>query len=151
MGNYVNKGEIVPLDIALYPVFQELGLKMRNRIIWRFDHGLHCSKRFSGRYESINWFTKSDRYTFHLDPVRVPQKYPGKKYFKGPKVGQLSCNPLGKNPGDVWDIPNVKYNHVEKNRASLPVSRGTDRTSGVVDDKRRTTRFSIPIWEREPR
>jgi len=51
---------------------------------------------------------------FHLDPVRIPQKYPGKKYFKGPKAGQYSCNPLGKNPGDLWVIPNVKSNHVEK-------------------------------------
>src|SRR6185437_10449363 len=41
-------------------------------------------------------------------------KYPGKKYFKGKKAGQYSCNPLGKNPGDVWQIPNVKHNHVEK-------------------------------------
>jgi len=44
----------------------------------------------------------------------VPQKYPGKKYFKGEKQGQYSCNPLGKNPGDIWTIPNVKHNHVEK-------------------------------------
>jgi len=51
---------------------------------------------------------------FNLDSIRVPQKYPGKKYFKGTKVGQYSCNPLGKNPGDVWVIPNVKHNHVEK-------------------------------------
>ena len=87
---------------------------MRNRIIWHFEHGLHCSKRFSGRYETIVWFTKSDKYVFNLDPVRVPQKYPGKKYFKGPKAGQYSCNPLGKNPGDVWIIPNVKSNHIEK-------------------------------------
>ncbi|MDX2225708.1 MAG: site-specific DNA-methyltransferase [Verrucomicrobiae bacterium] len=114
VGNYVEEGEIVPLDIALFPAFNSLGMKMRNRIIWHFEHGLHCSKRFSGRYESINWFTKSDDYTFHLDPVRVPQKYPGKKYFKGPKAGTFSCNPLGKNPGDLWTIPNVKSNHVEK-------------------------------------
>jgi adenine-specific DNA-methyltransferase len=87
---------------------------MRNRIIWHFEHGLHCSRRFSGRYETIIWFTKSSDYVFNLDPVRVPQKYPGKKYFKGPKAGQYSCNPLGKNPGDLWMIPNVKHNHVEK-------------------------------------
>jgi adenine-specific DNA-methyltransferase len=49
-----------------------------------------------------------------LDSVSVPQKYPGKKAFKGPKVGQYTCNPLGKNPGDLWVIPNVKHNHVEK-------------------------------------
>jgi len=114
VGNYVDKGAIIPLDTILYPIFSGLGLRMRNRIIWHFEHGLHCSRRFSGRYETIIWFTKSDEYTFNLDPVRVPQKYPGKKYFKGPKAGQYSSNPLGKNPGDLWIIPNVKSNHVEK-------------------------------------
>lgn len=117
VGNHVSDGEIVPLDIALYPFFAEKGLRLRNRIIWHFEHGLHCSQRFSGRHETILWFTKDDsngKHLFNLDPVRVPQKYPGKKYFKGPKKGQPSANPLGKNPGDVWDIPNVKHNHPEK-------------------------------------
>jgi adenine-specific DNA-methyltransferase len=114
VGNYVDNGSIIPLDTVLYPIFTDLGLKMRNRIIWHFEHGLHCSRRFSGRYETIIWFTKSDEYVFNLDPVRVPQKYPGKKYFKGPNAGKYSCNPLGKNPGDFWAIPNVKSNHVEK-------------------------------------
>ena len=114
VGNYVDDGAIIPLDTVLYPIFTSLGLKMRNRIIWHFEHGLHCTRRLSGRYETINWFTKTDKYTFNLDPVRVPQKYPGKKYFKGPNAGKYSCNPLGKNPGDLWVIPNVKSNHVEK-------------------------------------
>jgi adenine-specific DNA-methyltransferase len=114
VGNHVHRGEIYPLDTVLYHVFKDHGLKLRNRIIWHFEHGLHCSQRLSGRYESILWFTKSDTYTFHLDPIRVPSKYPSKKYYKGPKRGQLSGNPNGKNPGDVWVIPNVKNNHVEK-------------------------------------
>jgi adenine-specific DNA-methyltransferase len=114
VGNFVDDGAIIPLDSLLYPIFAGLGLKMRNRIIWHFEHGLHCSRRLSGRYETIMWFTKGDDYVFDADPIRVPQKYPGKKYFKGPKAGQYSCNPLGKNPGDVWTIPNVKSNHVEK-------------------------------------
>ncbi len=114
VGNYVNSGEIVPLDIVLYPVFASLGLHLRNRIVWHFGHGLHASKRFSGRYEVVLWFTKGNEYAFNLDAVRVPQKYPKKRHFKGPKKGQLSGNPLGKNPGDIWEIPNVKANHVEK-------------------------------------
>ncbi len=114
VGNFVDHGAIVPLDTILYPLFVEEGLRLRNRIVWHFEHGLHCTRRFSGRYETINWFTKSDDYHFDLDAVRVPQKYPGKKHFKGPKAGQYSCNPLGKNPGDIWVIPNVKSNHVEK-------------------------------------
>ena len=115
VGNFVDNGSIIPLDVVLYPLFIDLNLVMRNRIIWHFEHGLHCSRRFSGRYETIIWFTrKTKEYVFNLDPVRVPQKYPAKKYFKGPKAGQYSCNPLGKNPGDLWIIPNVKSNHVEK-------------------------------------
>ena len=114
VGNHVQNGEVFPLDIVLYHVFKDHGLKLRNRIVWHFEHGLHCSRRLSGRYETIMWFTKGDDYTFNLDPFRVPPKYPGKRYFKGPKRGQLSCNPKGKNPSDMWVIPNVKNNHIEK-------------------------------------
>jgi adenine-specific DNA-methyltransferase len=126
VGNFVENGEVYPLDILYYPIFRDLGMKLRNRIIWKFGHGLHASRRFSGRYETILWFTKSDNYVFNLDPVRVPAKYPGKRHFKGPNKGKPSGNPLGKNPSDVWeilvqdweelvwDIPNVKSNHPEK-------------------------------------
>jgi adenine-specific DNA-methyltransferase len=119
VGNYVDRknGErtsIYPLDILLYPAFRRFGLKLRNRIVWHFEHGLNCRDRFSGRYETILWYTKTDDYVFNLDPVRVPQKYPGKRAHKGKKHGQPTCNPKGKNPGDLWVIPNVKSNHVEK-------------------------------------
>ena len=114
VGNHVDSGEVFPLDAVLYPVFKSFGLKLRNRIVWHFEHGLHASRRLSGRHEAILWFTKSDDYLFDIDRIRVPQKYPNKRAFKGPRLGQLTGHPLGKNPGDVWVIPNVKSNHVEK-------------------------------------
>jgi DNA modification methylase len=126
VGNYVDRGEVFPLDIFYYQIFKQRGLKLRNRIIWHFGHGLHASNRFSGRYEVILWFTKTDEYIFNLDNIRIPATYPGKRHFKGPKKGELSGNPLGKNPSDVWEIiendwttaiwniPNVKSNHPEK-------------------------------------
>ncbi len=126
VGNYVNKGEVFPLDIYYYPIFKEQGYRLRNRLILHFGHGLHAKKRFSGRYETLLWFTKSDDYTFNLDPVRVPSKYPGKLHYKGPNKGKPSGNPKGKNPSDIWqkicneweegfcEIPNVKSNHPEK-------------------------------------
>jgi adenine-specific DNA-methyltransferase len=115
VGNHVDEGRILPLDILLYPTFaRHADLALRNRVVWHFEHGLHCSRRFSGRYEVILWFTKGDEYAFDVDPLRVPQKYPGKRAWKGPKAGQYTGNPLGKNPGDVWVFPNVKSNHVEK-------------------------------------
>jgi len=128
VGNYVDKGELFPLDIYYYQIFKKHGLKLRNRIVWHFGHGLHASNRFSGRYETILWFSKTDDYIFNLDNVRVPSKYPGKRHFKGPNRGLPSGNPLGKNPSDVWeilqqdfdklmwDIPNVKSNHPEKTK-----------------------------------
>jgi len=130
VGNYVKDGEVFPLDIFYYQMFKDQGMFLRNRIIWRFGHGLHATKRFSGRYETILWFSKSKQYKFNLDPVRIPSKYPGKKHNKGPKKGQISGNPKGKNPSDywemnsnnwisewedaIWEIPNVKSNHIEK-------------------------------------
>ena len=126
VGNFVEDGEVYPLDIFYYSIFKGLGLFLRNRIVWHFGHGLHASKRFSGRYETLLWFTKSDKYVFNLDAVRVPSKYPGKRHYKGPNRGKPSGNPSGKNPSDIWevllkdweealwDIPNVKSNHPEK-------------------------------------
>ncbi len=127
VGNFVEKGEVYPLDIYYYDIFKDVGLFLRNRVIWHFGHGLHAQKRFSGRYETLLWFTKSDDYVFNLDSVRVPSKYPGKRHYKGPNKGKLSGNPKGKNPSDFWadivaqewetgviDVPNVKSNHPEK-------------------------------------
>jgi len=127
VGNYVFGKEIFPLDIYFYNIFKKMGLKLRNRIIWHFGHGLHASNRFSGRYETILWFSLSDNYAFNLPyEVRVDQKYPGKRAFKGPRKTQVTSNILGKNPSDLWDsfraewdegiwnIPNVKYQHAEK-------------------------------------
>lgn len=183
VGNYVDnkKNEIFPLDFGFHEIFSSFGLQLKNRIVWQFGHGLHSSKRFSGRYEVILWYTKSDKYQFDLDAVRVPQKYPGKRKYSGPGAsikapvdcileikkqknkklllifnpieldlknvfktkyppievdakreicaetgmvkqgqtivrGEFSSNTLGKNPGDIWDIPNVKGNHVEKTK-----------------------------------
>lgn len=132
VGNYIDPvtSEVYPLDIYYYEIFKKYGLQLRNRIIWHFGHGLQCEKRFSGRYETILWFSKTDTYTFNLDDVRIPSKYPGKKSYKGENKGKLSGNPKGKNPEDVWqatverlyddwerqiwDVPNVKSNHPEK-------------------------------------
>jgi len=130
VGNYIRDGELFPLDYYFYPMIAKRGFKLRNRIIWHFNFGLHASKRFSGRYETLLWFTKTDEYFFHLDSVRVPQLYPGKRHSKkrGPRCGLPSGNANGKNPSDfwvfepddamlrskVWELPNVKANHPEK-------------------------------------
>ena len=122
VGYHVKDAITVPLDVLVYNLISEINervpdtekMTLRNRIVWTFGHGLHSTKRLSGRHEMILWFTKGDLYTFNLDRIRVPQKYPGKTYHKGDKKGEFSGNPNGKNPSDVWDIPNVKSKHPEK-------------------------------------
>ena len=122
VGFHVKDSVIIPLDCLIYDIVGELNksvdpqskLYLHNRIIWTFGHGLNAEKRLSGRYETILWYTKGTEYLFNLDAIRIPQKYPGKRYSKGKKAGEFSGNPLGKNPSDVWEIPNVKANHIEK-------------------------------------
>lgn len=121
VGNHVKQNRVVPLDYTVARAMDTNSyFSLRNRIVWTFSHGTHARRRFSGRHETILWYTKGDEYFFDLDSVRVPQKYPGKRHYKGPNKGEFSGNPLGKNPSDywaigsVWDIPNVKANHVEK-------------------------------------
>jgi adenine-specific DNA-methyltransferase len=120
VGYHISNANVIPLDYIVYELFTSKNdilpypLILRNRIIWTFGHGLNSTHRFSGRHETILWFTKGDKYTFFLDSVRVPQKYPGKRAYKGTNKGNLSGNPLGKNPSDIWEIPNVKAQHIEK-------------------------------------
>ncbi|HEU0129508.1 MAG TPA: site-specific DNA-methyltransferase [Mycobacteriales bacterium] len=114
VGSYALNGVLIPLDIRFFPILEDLGLQPRNRIVWVRQHGLHARRKFSARHETILWFTKSDNYKFALDPIRVPQKYQNKKSWRGANKGELTCHPLGKNPGDIWIFQNVKHNHEEQ-------------------------------------
>jgi adenine-specific DNA-methyltransferase len=114
IGTFSDQGMLIPLDIRFFPILESCGLIPRNRIIWARQHGLHAQKKFSGRHETILWFTKTNNYKFNLDVIRVPQKYQNKKHYRGKNKGTLSCNPDGKNPGDIWMFRNVKHNHEEQ-------------------------------------
>src|SRR5436190_22209299 len=37
VGNHVDDGEVVPLDIVMYGIVRQHGLKLRNRIVWHFE------------------------------------------------------------------------------------------------------------------
>jgi adenine-specific DNA-methyltransferase len=114
VGAFADAGMLIPLDVRFFPILESFGLIPRNRIVWVRQHGLHARNKFSCRHETILWFTKSDDYIFELDNIRVPQKYQNKKSHKGENHGKLSCNPDGKNPGDIWIFQNVKHNHEEQ-------------------------------------
>lgn len=81
-------------------------------IVWNYGAGVAGKTFFSPRNEKFLWYVKdSTDYTFNLDDVRDPNvAYPHQR-----KNGKLKCNPRGKNPTDVWQLPKVTSG---KNRSS---------------------------------
>ncbi|MDM3696778.1 site-specific DNA-methyltransferase, partial [Proteus mirabilis] len=104
-----NKGLAVPIP---YLLWDKTEFYLIQEIVWNYSAGVACKKRLSPRNEKILWYVKNpENYKFNLDEIRDPNvKYPNQK-----KNGKLKCNPLGKNPSDVWQIPKVTSG---KNRSS---------------------------------
>ena len=89
---------------------QELGMQFNSWITWHYTQGIGKTRGFSPRHDDILMFTKSDRFTFNLDPVRIPQKY------------YRSVNNMrGANPGNVWVFSHVHY--CNKNRRNHPTQK----------------------------
>lgn len=111
-----DKARAIPIP---YLLWQRSPFYLVQEVIWNYGAGLHTKHMFSPRNEKFLWYVKSsDKYTFHLDAVRDKDvKYPNQK-----KNGKLKCNPLGKNPSDVWQIPKVTSGHKRssKERTSHP-------------------------------
>jgi len=115
--------EILPLDAICYGIAKKNGFFLRNSIIWHFNNMQNCTKRLSGRWESILWFVKDiDDYIFNLNEIKVP--YITKNDKRLDKDG-------GRNPTDVWYFDRV--NNMTKNKL------------GVSDVP---TMFPVPMIER---
>ncbi|HIF6014036.1 TPA: DNA-methyltransferase [Vibrio parahaemolyticus] len=95
------QGLAVPIP---YLLWNKTPFYFLQEVVWNYAAGVACKKRFSPRNEKLLWYVKNPKaYTFNLDAVRDPNvKYPNQK-----KNGKLKCNPLGKNPSDVWQITKV--------------------------------------------
>lgn len=122
LGNTVDwQDRMMPLDVLLYDDFRRSGLFFQNRIVWTVPHGLTPKAKLAGRYETCLVFSKGDRPTFNPNAARTPQKNPAKRAYKGPNKGQLSGNPYGAWPTDVWsDIPTVRHNHPDRQHGAHP-------------------------------
>jgi DNA modification methylase len=112
---------LMPLDVLLYDNLRQAGLTFQSRIVWTLPHGLTPKARLAERYETALVFSKGAPSVFNPTAARKPQKQPGKRAFKGPKKGELSGNPLGAFPTNVWDdIPSVRHNHPERKFGEHP-------------------------------
>ncbi len=103
--------EIIPLPYIAYPIMKEIGFMLRNSIIWTFNNMQNCTKRLSGRWETIQWWVKDlDNYVFNLDKVRIPYITQGDKRIE-------RRGGIGRNPTDVWYFNRI--NNMTKKKLGL--------------------------------
>lgn len=120
------RGLCVPIP---YLLWDRSPFYLLQEVVWQYGAGVSASRRFSPRNEKWLFYVKDGTsYTFNLDAVRDPNvKYPNQK-----KNGIFRCNPLGKNPSDVWESPKVTTG---ENRSSR------ERTAHPAQ-------FPLPVVER---
>lgn len=95
----------------LFKIMEEdLKMNFVNWISWHYTQGVGKTKGFSPRHDDILMFSKTDKYKFNLDAIRVPQKY----YRK-------VNNMRGANPGDVWEVSHIHY--CQKGRQPHPTQK----------------------------
>lgn len=112
-----------------YLLWDRVPFYLVQEIVWNYGAGVAAKASFSPRNEKFLWYVKNpSRYTFNLDDIRDPNvKYPNQR-----KNGKLKCNPLGKNPTDVWPFPKV--------------TSGTDRSS--AERTPHPAQFPVAVIER---
>jgi len=78
-------------------IADELGLFMRNWVIWHYTFGQQMKKKFSRSHTHIFYFVNNEKnFTFNDYAVRVPSE---RQLIYNDK----RANPVGKMPDDVWD------------------------------------------------
>jgi DNA modification methylase len=102
-GYTTERGEyITPLDHLTLHLFQNLGFRLKDRIIWRYWGGMAFKSKFTNKHETILWWVKRPHGTskskFNVFPVREATKFYDRRN-----------NLFGRNPGNVWDVDRVAF------------------------------------------
>ena len=116
-------GSRVPLTYLLWPLVRELGFVQQQEVVWVKPGAMAHHKRFTMRSERWMWLTKrAEGHTFNLDAVRMG--------FSENRTRDPRNNPLGKNPGDVWEY-NV-LNGRSKQRTAHPCAFPVEMIERIV-------------------
>lgn len=88
--------------------------RLVNTIIWYYKNGMSAHRYFANRHEEVIWLTKTDKYYFDLDSVRV--KYSDADLKLALKDKRLNPDNVrkGKNPTNVWEIGRLNGNSLER-------------------------------------
>lgn len=73
-----------------------LGLTLRNWIVWHYTFGVSCTRKFNRSHAHIFYYViDPKRFTFNADAVRVPSA-------RQTTYADRRANPRGKLPDDTW-------------------------------------------------
>ena len=101
------------LEILSY-MRKESKMLLANLIIWYYKTGMSAHRFFANRHEEIAWFAKTKKYYFNLDDVRVPFDDETKKAYLRDKRLRPESIEKGKNPTNVWEMPRLNGNSLER-------------------------------------
>ncbi len=91
---YIAIGDDFAADVRI--LGRELGLHLRNWIIWHYTFGQNTRTKFSRSHTHIFYFTKNaKKFTFNDLNLRYPSA-------RHTEYQDLRANPLGRLPDDVW-------------------------------------------------
>ena len=99
-------------------------LRLVNLIVWYYKNGMSAHRYFANRHEEAIWLSKTKRYYFDLDSVRVPYDECAKKAALKDKRLIPENIERGKNPTNVWEIGRLNGNSGE--RVGHPTQKPTE-------------------------
>lgn len=101
------------LEILHY-VRHKTNLRLVNLVIWYYKNGMSAHRFFANRHEEAIWLTKTNKYYFDLDEVRIPFDEKTKALYKRDKRLNPESVEKGKNPTNVWEINRLNGNSKER-------------------------------------
>lgn len=108
----------------LYYIRHHTNLRLINLIIWYYKNGMSAHRYFANRHEEAIWLSKTKKYYFDLDSVRVPYSEEAKKAALKDKRLRPENIEKGKNPTNVWEIGRLNGNSTE--RVGHPTQKPTE-------------------------
>lgn len=107
----LKKGDLLEI---MYYARHNTNLRFVNLIIWYYKNGMSAHRFFANRHEEAIWLSKTRKYYFDLDAVRVPYDEKTKALYKKDKRLNPENVEKGKNPTNVWEIGRLNGNSLER-------------------------------------
>jgi len=107
----LKKGDLLEI---LHYTRHNTKLRFVNLVIWYYKNGMSAHRYFANRHEEAIWLSKTNKYYFDLDSVRIPFDDATRDLYKRDKRLNPASVDKGKNPTNVWEIGRLNGNSMER-------------------------------------